>query len=225
MNFNVKLTKMWDRNEVKKFLEDKKYPRVLDIGGSRTSIEFADKYVTHILDLTESEIPTTREKKYFFGDCCKNQVWEDVIKDVKNNGLFDFTICTHTLEDLTMPSIVIENIVKVSKNGYIAVPSKYAECTRREGSWRGYYHHRWIFDVNQSGSVLGIPKINAIDHLPFIDHMYDMSKEDYLSLEELQFFWSESPDIKFVEQVDTSEDNNIFEILKSMSENKALRNK
>jgi hypothetical protein len=52
-----------------------------------------------------------------------------------------------------------------------------------------------------------------------------MSKEDYLSLEELQFFWSESPDIKFVEQVDTSEHNNIFEILKSMSENKALRNK
>lgn len=219
MNSNLSLTRMWDRSSVKSHLENANYARVLDVGGARTQMEFADKYVSHILDIVESEIPASREKTYFIGDCCKQRVWDLVFEDVEKNGKFDFVICTHTLEDLTSPSVVVENMAKIGNAGYIAIPSKYAECIRREGNWRGYFHHRWVFDANSDNDVIALPKINAIDHIEAIDHMYTMSKEQYLQIEELQFFWSGEPKINFVEQIDSSPTNNIFNLYQQMSRN------
>ena len=203
MNINPKYTTMWDRSELVSHLEANQYKRVLDIGGSRTQIEFGDKYITHILDLTKSEQTEQIEKVYFIGDCCYPDVWDSVLKDVNENGKFDFVICTHTLEDLALPGMAVRMMPLVSKAGYIAVPSKYAECIFREGEYCGYWHHRWIYDIKENGKILGIPKSPLLSSCQAFAGLFNCTREVHLSREELQFFWRDELQIDFVENIDS----------------------
>jgi len=61
----------------------------------------------------------------------------------------DFTICSHTLEDVRDPVFICSEIRRVSKQGYIEVPSKFAELSFGVESARyaGYSHHRWIVEI------------------------------------------------------------------------------
>ena len=214
MNINSKYSTMWDRNELVEHLSKNQFKRVLDVGGSRTQIEFADKYITHILDITKSEQPETIKKEYFIGDCCYQDVWDLVIKDVNANGKFDFVICTHTLEDLALPGLAVKMMSKIAKAGYIAVPSKYAECWRREGPYCGYFHHRWIFDIKENGKVLGLPKCPLINFSPNINEMFNVTREVHLAREEIQIFWKDSLDIEFVESIDSDITDRYVELTK-----------
>jgi hypothetical protein len=64
---------------------------------------------------------------------------------------FDFAICSPTLEDVRDPIRVCEELARVSKAGYIEVPSILTELTMGvEGNrpWVGYAHHRWLIDLS-----------------------------------------------------------------------------
>lgn len=73
------------------------------------------------------------------------------------------------------PKYVCEQIEKISKAGYIAVPSKYRELSRFEGGYRGYIHHRWIFHM-KNNIFIGFPKINYIDSIPIFDRIADFNE-------------------------------------------------
>lgn len=62
---------------------------------------------------------------------------------------FDFSICSHTLEDVRDPLYVCSEVVRVSKRGYIEVPSRLIESCRgiEDRRWVGLSHHRWLVDV------------------------------------------------------------------------------
>jgi len=160
---------------------------VIDVGGSANG--WSSSVVDAVVDYNEADWQKARpEVKVFRGDICHPSVWEAVFEHVKTNGLFDFCICTHTLEDVSNPAFVCEQISKIAKGGYIAVPSKHRELSHPETHmFRGYIHHRWIFSVCD-GSFVGFPKIGYLEKEPSFDHVADGS--DHCS--DLSFFWEDS---------------------------------
>jgi hypothetical protein len=161
-----------DRSEV---LEKIKGLKVIDIGGATS---FADGHLSAIVDFNE---PLADYKDNFFqGNINMPEVWEEISYHVKCNGRFNFAICTHTLEDISNPLLVCRQMEKIAMAGFIVVPSKYIELARLGNHFRGFIHHRWIFDIID-GKFTGFPKVNLIEHPRF-----DQVKGDK---GELQIFW------------------------------------
>lgn len=120
----------------KKKASDPSY-RVIDVGGAKNP--WCDRYVDAYLDI--QSLSTT--KTVFKGDINDDRVWEEV-----QERPYDFSICTHTLEDIRRPEYVIHKLLTVSKAGFIAVPNKHTELSCMESVyWVGYGHHRWIFTL------------------------------------------------------------------------------
>jgi hypothetical protein len=91
-----------------------------------------------------SEIKVTPEN-WIVRDITKHEAWPFPDK------YFDFCFCSGTLEDVMDPFVVMSEMSRVAKEGFIGTPTKEFECTRGiEGRWRGrhytgYSHHRWLF--------------------------------------------------------------------------------
>jgi len=89
------------------------------------------------------------EKEYFSKDTwiqrdiCDKELWPF------KNKFFDFSICSHTLEDIRDPLYVCSELIRVSKCGYIEVPSRLIESCRGAENSKivGLSHHRWLVDI------------------------------------------------------------------------------
>jgi hypothetical protein len=181
---DIKYTPIGERTEVLVLLENLKCKRVLDIGGTLNN--WASKYVTHLVDINPPD--NAENIKYFKGDLGLPEVWNSILEDVSKNGKFDFIISTHTLEDLRNPQMVLYYMEKIGKQGFIAVPSKYVESGRWGMQFRGWNHHRWIFN-NENGELVLYPKLNFTEYLPILD---TLGSQNTSSVDELQFFWSDT---------------------------------
>lgn len=65
------------------------------------------------------------------------------------DNFFDFSICSHTLEDIRDPLFVCSELMRVSKRGYIEVPSRLIETCRgcETSKMAGLSHHRWLVEI------------------------------------------------------------------------------
>ena len=160
-----------DRSEV---LEKIKGLKVIDVGGATS---FADGHLSAIVDFNE---PLAKSKQFFQGNINLPEVWERVRDCVNLTTKYDFAICTHTLEDISNPLLVCRQMEKIAMAGFIVVPSKYIELARLGNHFRGFIHHRWIFDIID-GKFTGFPKVNLIEH-PRFDQVKGEEGE-------LQIFW------------------------------------
>lgn len=181
------------RSNIIKLIKHEGFKRVLDVGGSM--FPWAGEVVTHYLDgldihdyLKDSPLHEGKvaEAKCFVGDINDEFGWLDVFADVRKNGLFDFVICTQTLEDIRNPSYPLKIFPKIATQGFISVPHKYRELAYVEGhapstqeEWNlckpyiGYFHHRWIFTVFYDITTLQ-PKLRLFPKLEFIMCMKGM---------------------------------------------------
>ena len=78
-------------------------------------------------------------------DICDREPWPF------EDDFFDFSICVTTLEDIRDPIWVSHELSRVSKAGYIEVPTVIAELIYNvmgDGPWLGHQHHRWFCDVD-----------------------------------------------------------------------------
>lgn len=177
-----------DREEAVNYLNNKSFKRVLDVGYSGNN--WSSKFTTHYIDINQSD----PNKIFFKGDANLPFIWAEIEKDVELNGKFDFSVCTHTLEDLINPYYICIMLEKYSNEGFIAVPSKYQELTRKEGLYRGYIHHRYIFN-KENDDFIAYPKLNFID----FDNRFDkISSQLNSQNRELQFFWKDKIDLKII---------------------------
>jgi FkbM family methyltransferase len=188
-DFNREPILSWIRQQKK---QKQKPFTVIDVGGSITS--WSHSVVDAICDINPpvSDTPI----RVFRMNLSKEEDWAEVDAYVAKNGKFDFSICSHTLEDISNPSLVCRKLSEISKEGWIAVPSKYKELARFENSefkYRGYIHHRWIFSI-QGGKFVGWPKIPYLEQDPFYDTIADVRTET----QEMSFFWRGALELKII---------------------------
>ena len=100
-------------------------------------------YATQGLPASQGgEVEHFTESTWVVRDICDREPWP--FRDQH----FDFSICSHTLEDVRDPIGVCAELVRVSKRGYIEVPSRLAESCRGAESpdFAGLSHHRWLIE-------------------------------------------------------------------------------
>lgn len=119
-------------------------------------------------------------------DICTPAGWNLLDGYVAENGLFDYAICTHTLEDIYNPALALERMPRIAGAGVITTPSLRTELGRPENpAWLGYIHHRWIF-AGVDGGILLAPKLG------FLERLHGLPAEVDPRVEEVRFHWAGS---------------------------------
>ena len=179
--------------DVKNIISENNY-KTIDIGASAQFWSYPEcKFVADIVEIKEEGV------KFFNFNIQNKDTWGELISYVEEHGKFDFSICSHTLEDVLTPVDLLNLLPKISNRGYIAVPSKYDEFSFLwNNKYRGNAHHKQIIDVKDD-MICIYPKY------PFIE-VYDESDEILKSSlgKELVVFWDIDIPYKFFSQ------NNIF---------------
>jgi hypothetical protein len=158
---------------------------VIDVGGTTNC--WTSEFVDAICDILS--IDTDKIKVFKININLPNE-WKEVDEYVKENGKFNFSICSHTLEDISNPKFVCIKLTEISKGGYIAVPSKFRELSRFEDisiPYRGYMHHRWIFDFDKDHNFIGFPKIPYLEYEDKFDSIATMNQH----FADLSFYWKD----------------------------------
>ena len=171
------------RNEKKK---NNNY-RIIDIGGGKEKhvkdkFNFIDAYVD--FRIVESN---NKNLKHYNGNVNDIELWEKIFDDVKENGKYDYCICTHLLEDVAFPEFICKCINKIAKAGIISFPSKYKELSYFESkNYLGYNHHRWIMTI-RNNSIYGFPKQGFIESMDWTSISNKLKNKN----EELYILWED----------------------------------
>ena len=202
---------MHEPNEILVLEQIKQSDVVLDIGGWARPFNRAN----YVLDAESYDTrgyygdarPAQGGPREYFArdtwiqrDICDRQPFPFTDKQI------DFCICSHTLEDIRDPLWVCSEMVRVSRRGYIEVPSRLAETCRGWESTRiaGLSHHRWLIDI-AANSIVFRPKY----HMIHSDRRYSLAPHVYRGLAEARrvqwLFWENS--FEFSEQTIHGLDN------------------
>ncbi len=175
----------WRRDAVVEYAKGKK---VIDVGGALN--HWFEPQPFCCLDILKGDC-----KLNFQGDVNMPLGWEEILEYVENHGKFDFAICTHVLEDVRNPPMILESLPLIAHEGFVSMPDKRTELQIQEcnepdtlermglkRAYRGYFHHRWIFTIRDEALWI-FPKLTAIEV------MKDLKWVEPRVTRELSFFW------------------------------------
>jgi len=124
----------------------KKQELVIDIGSGDKPFWRGDVFLDN-LKLGNKQRITGKDTIHHLGTFVNG----DITKTKFKNKTFDFSFCSHLLEHVEYPDLVIKEIVRISKRGYIEVPNGLLE------SIKPFHSHLWfVYFVN--GKLLFIRK-------------------------------------------------------------------
>lgn len=166
------------RNKVKSIIKDNAFTSI-DIGASARYWSYPEcRVVADAYPVDEKDIV------FYNVNIESIETFDPILHYVENNGKFDFSICSHTLEDVFNPIDLIKILTKISKRGYIAIPSKYNEFSKLfNNKYRGDAHHKQFFDIIDNTLII-FPKFNWIE----TDTRSDELLQKYQG-NELVLFW------------------------------------
>lgn len=189
-NLNSIMFSNFNREHVIKYVKEQKKNnpefKVIDIGGSAEYTSWSYSIIDYIADVNNPP-PSLANKnniKFFKFNFNYESEWEEILEYVEKNGKFDFCICSHVIEDISTPYVLLNMINKIAKEGFIGVPSKYRELSTIESEWLGYIHHRWLYSID-NGKLIAYPKVNFIDKINFLTNIGNKDND----LLDLSFFW------------------------------------
>ena len=157
---------------------------VVDIGGEAGG-SWSNNYIDVCVDINAQDSTSNRPQLMRI-DICDRQQWDRLLEHVAEHGLFDYCICTHTLEDIYNPVEALRLMPKIAREGIIATPSVNTELSCHEGGYLGYIHHRWIFTARGS-QILVVPKLSVLEG---IAAQYNLSYDN--SRQEVRFKWCDT---------------------------------
>ena len=182
----------WDYNSiggkrdfVKSYIQEKGY-KTIDVGASAMYWSYPEcKFVADSLVIS-------KEGTTFFNINLENKnTWNELLSYVEKNGKFDFSICSHTLEDVFNPLELINLLKLISVSGFVAIPSKYDEFSfLYQNTYRGNAHHKQFFDV-VDGTLVVYPKFSWTERDERSDEILKYNKGNELSL-----FWENDIPVK-----------------------------
>jgi hypothetical protein len=166
------------RPDVKNFISEKKY-KTIDVGASAMYWSYPEcGYVA------DSVLISKEGTTFFKLNLEDKSTWNELLSYVEINGKFDFSICSHTLEDVFNPLDLIGLLTKISNSGFIAIPSKYDEFSfLYQNNYRGNAHHKQFFDIVDDTLVV-YPKFSWTERDERSNEIlkYDKGRE-------LSFYW------------------------------------
>jgi hypothetical protein len=201
----------YHKDKVLDYLSKNNFDKVLDVGGALGP--WAGDYVTHYCDIQdvhsrESDAHNLKKVKgsvSIVGDLEDFKIQEQLLKEAP----FDFVICSHCLEHLGKPHLILDFLPKIGKEGFICLPNGvielmkgiyYKEMQQKELEQltRGFIPHRWVFDTDTHTLFL-FPKFSVLDSMSLkVDNISDLG--GYAD-GELSFWWKDS--IPFVHYDDS----------------------
>jgi hypothetical protein len=173
------------RDFVKSYIQEKGY-KTIDVGASAMYWSYPEcKFVADSLVIS-------KEGTTFFNINLENKnTWNELLEYVGKNGKFDFSICSHTLEDVFNPLELINLLKSISVSGFVAIPSKYDEFSfLYQNTYRGNAHHKQFFDVVDDTLVV-YPKFSWTERDERSDEILKYNKGN-----ELSFFWENDIPVK-----------------------------
>jgi hypothetical protein len=173
------------RPDVKNFISEKKY-KTIDVGASAMYWSYPEcRYVA------DSVLISKEGTTFFKLNLEDKSTWNELLSYVEINGKFDFSICSHTLEDVFNPLDLIGLLTKISNSGFIAIPSKYDEFSfLYQNNYRGNAHHKQFFDIVDDTLVV-YPKFSWTERDERSDEILKYNKGN-----ELSFFWENDVPVK-----------------------------
>jgi len=149
--------------EIIKKLKIKSTNKVLDVGGSMK--QHQQIHIDTLVDIIRPEEAPYGKSKLLADKFVQLDVTKEKLPFPDKE--FDFCLCTHTLEDLYNPFLLISEMSRVAKRGYISTPSMgkdmeyshYNLTDWKTGTRRvpGIAHHKWFF-YEKKGVIQVIPK-------------------------------------------------------------------
>lgn len=151
---------------------------VIDIGGE------ADSWASEISDMIVDIKPLGLDKAMMV-DICRADDVNKLLDYVKEKGKFDYAICSHTLEDVYNPYLMLDKLPEIAYKGIIFVPTCYTEMSKAvsNAEWLGYIHHRYMYK-ELNGKILVMAK------MPFLEKRYNFGVIE----QELGVEWEEHID-------------------------------
>ena len=187
-----------DEEFVRDHLKRNNFKKVLDLGGVQRP--WARPYVTHYVDLMNpgewaNRYPEMKEyegfwdKEFIYGNIESGFVWEHL----SYQKPFDFVICSQTLEHVSNPSFVLDQIQKIAPEGFISIPHKLFEL-RKGIHWgqpfRGALPHKWISAIRPQFCGENIDYVlRMYPKLSFIDYMKFDCDGANITIPDLSFWW------------------------------------
>jgi len=174
-------------NYIKKKKEENPNFKVVDIGGSAEYTNWSYPVIDYIVDINKPQ-SYNGEIKYFELNLNFENDFNKLLDYVNENGKFDFCICSHVIEDISLPQVLLNNFKNIANEGFIGIPSKYRELSRlHDNKYLGYIHHRWIYSI-KNNELLGFPKVNFIEYEQKLTDIGNPNDE----ILDLSFFWKNS---------------------------------
>lgn len=116
----------------------------------------------------------------------------DASKMPFKDNAFDFSFCSHLLEHVENPAAVIEEIIRVSKRGYVEVPNGIIETIYPFHShlWLIFYANSTLYFFRKSDLMHKVLQINGLN---FIDLLAKI-KDPFI-----RFYWNKKINFKIVQ--------------------------
>ena len=196
ITLDKKLIKRTSKDYIQTILSKKRDWKILDIGCGYGANEFANT-ICDVQDLSK-----------FYKD--KNFIkLENKQLPFKDNE-FDFVIASHVLEHVKDFKFFINELERVSKKGYIELPTKLEDNLVFENK----NDHLWHMDFDDVNSKLLISnKLQYIEPILTVSMIQNL-RENFKSSLVLELYWEDKIDYDFVENNQNIKKHNLLNLFR-----------
>ncbi len=190
------MIKRTSKKYIQNLLSENKQWQVLDIGCGYTANEYANT-ICDVQDLSS-----------YYKD--RNFIKLENNKLPFKDNQFDFVIASHVIEHVDNFELFIKELERVSKKGYIELPSKLEDNLVFENK----KDHLWHMDFDDVNLKLIISKkIQFLEPILTVSTIQKLRKNFESSLI-IQLFWEDKIDFQFIDNDKNNEKINLLTLLR-----------